>query len=167
MRTLIIGFGNPSRRDDGVALAVVNDLRGRLGLAALEEGDDGYEDLGRELDTLFLQQLNPELAETLAGYDRVVFVDAHVAGGGAVSSDEMIRRSEIEPADDPGLVSHHFKPARLLALSQTLYGRAPAAELLSVAGFDFDFGAELSPDSAAAAERAAELLWQTFGAQPR
>ncbi len=165
MRTLIIGFGNPSRRDDGVALVVVTDLRARLGLPVLEEGDDGYDDLGSDLDTLFLQQLNPELAETLAAYDRVVFVDAHVGADSPISAgaEELIRRSTIQPADDPGLVSHHFKPSRLLALAAALYGRAPAAELVSIAGFDFDFGPELSPASASAARRAAEELWQAYG----
>ena len=86
MRALIIGYGNPSRRDDGVGLAVINGLRRRLGKAPFDEGDDGYNELGGPVDTLFLQQLMPELAETLAGYDRVWFVDAHLGiypGAGA------------------------------------------------------------------------------------
>jgi len=67
MRVLVIGYGNPSRRDDGVGLAVVNHLRERLGKAPLIEGEDGFNELGGDADTLFLQQLNPELSETLAG----------------------------------------------------------------------------------------------------
>jgi hypothetical protein len=79
MRSLIIGYGNPSRRDDGVGLAVVNGLRQYLGQQPLEEGDDGSSELGDStVGTLFLEQLIPELAETLAAYDRVWFVDAHL-----------------------------------------------------------------------------------------
>ena len=34
MRVLVIGYGNPSRQDDGVGLAVVNGLRVRAGTGA-------------------------------------------------------------------------------------------------------------------------------------
>jgi hydrogenase maturation protease len=162
MRILVIGYGNPSRRDDGVALVVVNSLRRRLGLPALDEQADGYEDLGQPLDTLFLQQLTPELAETLAGYERVVFVDAHTGTAGA----DLIRRASIDPNADPALVSHHFKPGRLLALAQALYGAAPQAELVSILGFDFDFGPELSPTTATAAGEVVEALWRAYGTAP-
>ena len=90
MRTLVIGYGNPSRRDDGVALTIINGLRQRLGLPSLEGNQDGFDDLGGSLDTLFLQQLMPELAETLSAYERVIFLDAHVG-----VFPEMIRRVEI------------------------------------------------------------------------
>ena len=158
MRTLIIGYGNPSRRDDGVGLAVVNELRRRIGASILDETVDGFEDLGGPLDTLFLQQLTPELAETLAQYDHVVFVDAHLAQTG----DELIRQVDLGPNLDPALVSHHFKPGRLLALAQTLYGHAPSAELVSICGFDFDFDTTLSPLTAEGVQVAAEDLWQRY-----
>jgi len=42
--TLLIAYGNPDRRDDGVAYHIINRLRAKLGLAQqpileLEEGD--------------------------------------------------------------------------------------------------------------------------------
>jgi hydrogenase maturation protease len=143
VRSLIIGYGNPSRRDDGVGLAVVNGLRARLGKAPLEIGDDGYNELGGAVDTLFLQQLMPELAETLAGYDRVWFVDAHV---GIVP--ELVRRVTLHPNDDPALVSHHFKPEALLLLADQFYGHMPQGELVSIRGIDFDFGDGLTAETA-------------------
>ncbi len=158
MRTLIIGYGNPSRRDDGVGLAVVNELRRRLGVCGLDETADGFDDLGGPLDTLFLQQLTPELAETLAQYDRVVFVDAHLAQTG----DDLVRQASLGPNLDPALVSHHFKPGRLLALAQALYGHAPSAELISIRGFDFDFDTTLSPLTAQGVQVAADDLWQRY-----
>lgn len=159
MRNLVIGYGNPSRRDDGVALLVVNGLRRLLGLPVLDDMADGFEDLGHPLDTLFLQQLTLELAETLAEYDRVVFVDAHVGNAGA----DLIRRTTIDPNADPALVSHHFRPGRLLALARSLYGAAPDCELVSIQGFDFDFGPEVSEATAAAALRVTEDLWREYG----
>ena len=155
MRTLVIGYGNPSRRDDGVALVIVNGLRQRLGLPCLVDNDDGFDDLGQAVDTLFLQQLMPELAETLAGYERVIFLDAHVG-----VYQQMIRRVDITPSTDRAIVSHHVKPAGLVELARRLYGHAPQAELISVRGFDFDFGEELTEATAEAAREVVAELWQ-------
>jgi len=62
-RSLIIGYGNIDRADDGVAYDVINALRRRLGQEILHEGDTGLEDLGRPIDSVFLSQLAPELME--------------------------------------------------------------------------------------------------------
>lgn len=155
MRTLVIGYGNPSRRDDGVALAIINGLRQRLGLPSLDGDDDGYDDLGRAIDTLFMQQLMPELAETISHYDGVIFLDAHVG-----VFPEMIRRVSLAPNDDRAIVSHHVKPAGLLEIARRLYGRAPVGELISVRGFDFDFGTELTPATMEAAGQVAGEIWE-------
>ncbi len=159
MRTLVIGYGNPSRQDDGVGLAVVNGLRSRAGRRLLEEGEDGFDDLGHALDTLFLQQLSPELAETLVEYDHVVLVDAHFG-----LYPELVHRVALDPHIEAAIVSHHFKPGTLLALARQLYGRAPTAELVSVRGFAFDFTSELSPETAEGVARVVESLWSGFGA---
>ncbi|MGE5531177.1 MAG: hydrogenase maturation protease [Bacteroidota bacterium] len=158
MRILVIGYGNPSRQDDGVGLAVVNGLRARAGQAPLDEGDDGFDDLGHDLDTLFLQQLSPELAETLAEYDHVALVDAHFG-----IYPELVHRTELDPQVEAAIVSHHFKPGTLLALAHQLYGRAPTAELISVRGFAFDFTSELSPQTAAGVAQVIEDLASRFG----
>ena len=47
-RTLVIGFGNIDRADDGVAYHVVNHLRRRLGKELLPEDETGLELLGGE-----------------------------------------------------------------------------------------------------------------------
>jgi hydrogenase maturation protease len=154
VRVLVIGYGNPSRRDDGVGLVVVNGLRERLGRPPLVDNDDGFGELGGKADTLFLQQLNPELAETLADYDQVWFVDAHLG-----AQPELVRRARLAPNVDPALVSHHFKPEALLALADQLYGHAPEAELISVLGQDFDFGEQLSPITATGAQQVVDALW--------
>jgi hydrogenase maturation protease len=154
LRILIIGYGNPSRRDDGAGLAVVNGLRQHLGRPPLVEGEDGYDQLGSAADTLFLQQLMPELAETLAQYDRVWFVDAHA---GVIP--DPVRRAALTPSMEPALVSHHLKPEALLALAGQLYGRAPEGELFSIRGYDFSFGDEMSDETAAGASQVVVELW--------
>lgn len=158
MRVLIIGYGNPSRQDDGVGLAVVNGLRVRAGQAPLDEGDDGFDDLGGSLDTLFLQQLSPELAETLIDYDHVVLVDAHFG-----IYPELVHWAALDPQGEATIVSHHFKPGTLLALANQLYGRAPTGELVSVRGHAFDFTSELSPDTAAGVEQVVDELAARYG----
>jgi hydrogenase maturation protease len=157
LRTLVIGYGNPSRRDDGAGLAVVNGLRERLGRPPLVEGEDGFDELGSPVDTLFLQQLMPELAETLAQYDRIWFVDAHV---GVIP--DPVRRVPLTPSMDPALVSHHLKPEALLALAAQLYGRAPRGELFSVRGYDFNFGEGLSHETAEGARWVVVELWSAI-----
>jgi len=77
-RALVIGFGNIDRRRRRAAFFVINALRRRLGQNPLNEDETGLEELGAEIDSVFLSQLTPELLETLAAYQQVIFVDAHV-----------------------------------------------------------------------------------------
>jgi len=154
-RTLVIGYGNPYRRDDGVALAVVNGLRALQGRPPLEQGMDGLEDLGEELDTIFLQQLTPELAETIVQYEEAIFVDAHMQ-----EHPEFLREETLEPTAHPTIVSHHLHPEALLALAKTLWGRAPQARLLSILGCSFDFGTELSPQTQRGSQQAVARIWK-------
>lgn len=150
-KVLLIAYGNTSRRDDGVAYHVVQRLCARLGLAW-----DGAEDgvLDEHLSVLRLHQLAPELAEALAQYDVVVFIDAHVGGQGWAP----VEWRPIEPTYAPSLVSHHLKPSAVLALCRTLYGVCPQGYALSILGHDFDFGEDLSPATSALADEAVERL---------
>ncbi len=155
---LLIGYGNASRRDDGVAVHVLQRLRARLGLdpdalLAAEDiiSDDG---LGSRLSMVCLHQLAPELAEVLAEYDVAVFIDAHVGG----LDWAPVHWREVEPVYEAGVIGHHLKPGVVLALCHTLYGRAPRGYTLSVLGYDFDFGEELSPATSALADQAVERL---------
>jgi hydrogenase maturation protease len=143
-RVLIAGFGNAYRRDDGVGRVVVNRVRDRVGRPPLDMMDDGFEDVGHPVDTVVLHQLVPELAETLAAYDLVVFVDAHV---GTVA--EPVHEEHLAVSYRTPFVSHQCHPSTVLALTQQMHGRAPEAVLLSLRGYDFDFGEGLSERTAA------------------
>jgi len=157
-RTLVAGFGNIYRRDDGVGAEVVNLLRGRLGRTSLAPDDDGFDDLGHPIDTVVLHQLVPELAETVAGYDLVVFVDAHVG-----TFPEDLREEALEACYRPATVSHQLHPCTVLALARQLHGREPAGVLLSLRGYDFDFGEGLSPQTAASAPAAVQRILTLAG----
>jgi len=160
-RTLVAGFGNIFRRDDGVGPVVVNALRMQLGRAPLDPLDDGFDDLGHEVDTIVLHQLVPELAEVVKDYALLIFVDAHVG-----NLPEEVREERLDAAYTQPFVSHQFHPSTVLALAQQLYGHAPQAVLLSLRGYDFDFGEGLSPETAAlvapAVERMQALIAETF-----
>jgi hydrogenase maturation protease len=152
-RTLIIGFGNVYRRDDGVGYATLNAVRERLGRPTLGIDDDGFDDLGHEVDTVLLHQLVPELAENVAPYDRVIFVDAHV---GHVA--DLIYEEELAVCFRPATVTHTLHPCSVLALCEKLHGHAPHGTLLSIRGYDYEFGEGLSDETAALVPQAADRI---------
>ena len=150
---LAIGFGNVYRRDDGVGVALVNALRERLGRPILEGGADGFDDLGHEVDAVVAPQLVPELAATIADYDLVVFLDAHM---GTIT--DPIFEQPLEACYRPATFSHHLHPCTLLVMSHELYGRCPRGVLLSVRGHDFEFGEGLSAETAQLLPQALQRL---------
>ena len=152
-RTLVIGFGNIDRADDGVAFEVINALRRRLGQNPLSEDETGLEELGAKIDSVFLSQLTPELMDTLVDYGRVIFVDAHV-----YENLENLRCAPVVPEYAPATFTHHLTPATLLALLKTLYRVEPAGHLVSIRGDDFDFHRNLSTKTRSLADAAAESI---------
>jgi hydrogenase maturation protease len=126
MKTLIIGYGNQSRRDDGVGWFVLEQL-GELDLP------------GVELETS--HQLEVEAAETISRYDTVIFVDAAIP-----EVPEPVQRSVVTPNFQSHAVAHYLTPADVLSLCKTLYNREPKAVLFSIRGRDFNFGTTLSPE---------------------
>ena len=152
-RTLVLGFGNVYRRDDGVAFAVLNALRERLGRPPLDIDDDGFDDLGQAIDMVLLHQLVPELAEVATPYDQLIFVDAHVS-----AIEEPVRQEELEACFRSATVSHQLHPCTLLALIEQMRGQAPRGALISVRGYDFDFGEGLSGETAALVPEAVEQI---------
>jgi hydrogenase maturation protease len=152
-RTLVIGFGNIDRADDGVAYIVVNALRQALGQLPLNEEETGLEALGENVDSIFLSQLTPEMMDLLDPYDRIIFVDAHVD-----SKLNDLHCSSVLPEYTTPTFSHHLTPAMLLAFLKVLYHREPAAHLVSIRGYDFDFHRDLSADTAAQVSSAVQCI---------
>lgn len=157
VKTIVVGYGNIDRADDGVAFEVINVLRRHLGQKMLIEGDTGLDELGSGTDSIFLPQLMPEIMEILVDYDQVIFVDAHV---GAETND--LNCQPVVPEYVSSTFTHHMTPASLLAFLQVLYSKEPAGHIVSLRGHDFDFKRTLSPGTKgfipAAIEKILELL---------
>jgi hydrogenase maturation protease len=155
-QTLVIGYGNLDRGDDGGGFHVVNRVRERLGQPALQEDETGLERPGREA-AVFVPQLVPELAVDAAACRRLVLVDAHVT-----AEVRPLVCQRLQPQYRPPAVSHVLPPAMFLWLVQSVSGRSPAAFLVSLRGHCFDLRRGLSPATAAlvapAAERVLELI---------
>jgi hydrogenase maturation protease len=152
-KTIIIGYGNIYRSDDGVAFTVINELRRQLGQKLLEEGDTGLDELGGENDSIFLLQLVPEIMELLTGYDKIIFVDAHVG-----SDLEALNCSPVEAQYISSSFTHHMMPAAISAFLKTMYHCEPKAHLASIRGYDFDFKRTLSPQVQALVQPAVDAI---------
>jgi len=126
VKTLIIGYGNDSRNDDGVGWFVVAELA-RLGLPGVT--------------TETAQQLDVDFADIVRNHDLVIFVDAAVP-----EFPTPWTRTDVTPGFQPHAVAHYLTPADVLGLSQTLHGSAPRGVLFSIRGRDFNFGTTLSPE---------------------
>lgn len=121
---LVIGYGNPLRRDDGIGPFVASEIE--------ERRMPGVR-------TIVVHQLTPELAEELAEADLVIFVDARVDEG-----HESVGVYRLEPGGTRCGVTHVVDPRGLLTLSMLVYERTPEAWLVSIAGTDFGVGEGLS-----------------------
>jgi hydrogenase maturation protease len=124
----VIGYGNSLRGDDGVGL--------RVAAVVARWKAPG-------LQTLEVHQLAPELAETLAGVGRAIFVDAYTAPAGGTVLVEALAPADFQPS-----LGHTCDPRLLLALARALYGRHPEAWLVAVPGYDFEPGETLSAETA-------------------
>jgi len=153
MRTLIVGYGNPYRTDDGAGYHVLSEIARRLGRPPLGPDDDGLDQMGGEVDLVCLRQLLPELAEKLGSYDLVIFVDAHTG-----AYDEALRCVPLQPNYAPSAFTHHMKPEALLGLTTAFSEAVPRSFLFSIRGYDFDLGEELSDQTSRLADQATQRI---------
>jgi hydrogenase maturation protease len=153
--TLIIGYGNPDRQDDGVAWHILARLAGMLGRPIPHYPDEGFDFEGCLPELLFTLQITPELAEQISRFTRVCFIDAHT---GKIPDDLHIE--EIVPSFQRSPLTHHMTPETCLALTQTLYGSSPKSISISVRGFEFGFSHELTQSTNALADRAAAWVYR-------
>jgi hydrogenase maturation protease len=126
--TLLIGYGNSLRGDDGVGLVVAQRLQG-----------------------LAVHQLTPDLAEPISQAAKVIFIDADVR----LPPGEVRRAPVVETQSSLG---HHCTPGELLVIARTLYGHAPPAELISIGIESTEFRESLSAPVLTAAEQVVATL---------
>ena len=131
MKTLILGYGNTLRKDDGLGVYASEALAATA--------------LPADVEVLSCHQLSPELSATLAQAEHVIFIDVTLAANGELPG--RIKTRELHPRPtQPSGITHHFAPETLLAMAETLYGHAPQASLFSVTADNFDLGEGLSPE---------------------
>lgn len=140
--SLVIGYGNPLRSDDGIGWHVAGRLaadRRLVGATILQR-----------------HQLTPELALDVSRADLVVLVDAR---SGAPAGSIAIERVDPDAAGTTGATwSHHLGPASLAALARELYGRSADVHVVSIGAGSLDLGETLSAPVADAIERAADAV---------
>ena len=132
---LILGLGNPLRRDDGIGPWVIEELQ-RQGLpdeiTALDGGSGGL-----------------DILRVIEGWDNVIIVDAANvdAGRGAVRPGEFVRftPSEVQLAkSDDSLSLHHAGLAEVLGLAEALDHALPSIVIFGVQPGDVGWGEGLS-----------------------
>ena len=157
-KTLILGFGNPDRGDDGVAWHILKKIAELSGHDWESEGfESGIVKLNNHLNLWFNLQLIPEVAEDLANYQKAIFLDAHTS-----EIKDEISIVKVEPDYQRSPFTHHLTAATCLALAKSLYGRTPQATLISIRGTDFSFTHALSKQTARLANQVVKLImsWQ-------
>jgi hydrogenase maturation protease len=152
--TLVIGYGNLDRQDDGVAWHILHDLAKMIGCSVYTSVAEVFHPETKGIYLLFSLQLIPEMAELLAEYPRACFVDAHT---GRVP--EELHVEELDPRMQTSPFTHHMTPNTCLAMAQAIFGRAPLSILISVRGYDFGFAQELSPQTTTLAIQAAQHIY--------
>ncbi len=153
MKTLIFGYGNADRQDDGVAWHVLREVMRHFGLPVSEELDINFDDEQRHVHYEFQLQLTPEIADDLDAYDRVFFIDAHT---GAVAEEVHIEKVTANFQKSP--FTHHLTPASLLSIADTLHHKVPETILVSVRGYEFAFSQSLSAATTALTRQAADII---------
>lgn len=123
VQTLIIGYGNELRQDDGAGPAVAR-IIGEMELP------------GVTVETC--HQLLPEHAAKISTAELVIFVDAALDDADEIS----VRR--IHPASQPEFCGHQCDPGKLLYWCDQLVSRVPEAWFIHIPGSDFEVGESLS-----------------------
>jgi hydrogenase maturation protease len=124
---LVLGIGNPLRGDDGVGWRAASELASRLAACSAQ--------------VLPCHQLTPELAQPLAGADRVIFIDAATGAQPGV-----IQCRSVHAGYTAGSIfSHHLTPPSLLECTRRLFGACPEAVQVTVTGESFGYAEGFSP----------------------
>jgi hydrogenase maturation protease len=134
MRTLLIACGNVLRRDDGIAHAVTRLLRPATDLAIRT-----------------VHQLSPELAEEIADFSQVIFVDADRAA-------TYPRIALVSDGAGFPALTHASGPAAIVAFARAVYGFSGEAWMCRIPAPDLSHGEGLSPAAENFARKAAQRM---------
>ena len=151
-RAIIVGLGNPIRRDDAVGPAVARLVHQRLGAADVDFREAAVGGI--------------ELVELLAGYDRAVIIDAIKTEGGHVGDCYLLDLDGSRPSARTGMTHEvglleGMEFGRKVGLEMPGYLRVYAVEVAD----PFTFSTEMTPEVQAAVPLVAEhILAEEFPA---
>ena len=126
-RTLVIGYGNIERGDDGAALHVVNRLRARWGQTPLTEDQVGLE--ARDETGRLRAAAGARVGARRRGLRVIVMVDVHVAQEG-----RPVACRRVLPEYRPPAFSHIVSPALFVWLVHAARGRHRSSFLVTPEG---------------------------------
>jgi hydrogenase maturation protease len=151
-KTLILGYGNLDRQDDGVAWHILVNLANKLQVNIPNPEDEIYIIEG-PVGFIFVLQLSPDLAEEISAFERICFVDAHT---GAVNED--VHFENLAPQFQSSPLTHHMTPNTVMEITRLIKSPAPEAVLVSVRGYEFGFFRTLSAPTEILSHQAVDLI---------
>ena len=137
----IVGFGNPHRRDDGVASYIVRQLKSAL----KSQANIGF---------LTVRHPEPSIVEVLQGAAQILFVDATTR---VLSNGWQLNQIQPETEMLP-FTTHHFTPMVILGMIKMIYGQSPPTYMLTIEGCDFRFGSRLTSTAKKRAQSAISAI---------
>ncbi len=152
-KTLLVGYGNPDREDDGVAWHILRGVADFFGLTIPEHLDEDLIKVDEKLHFLFDLQLIPEMTYDMSQYSRLCFVDAHT---GALENDLNIQKLDRKFQNSP--LTHHMTPQTILSILEQTFNHKPEAILVSVRGYQFGFENYISSKTKILASEAIEKI---------
>jgi hydrogenase maturation protease len=132
-QTIIIGYGNPGRQDDGLGPSFIKKLTEQLSKQRpelLSQQQPKKDQFQIHLQSSY--QLTVEDAYDIVEYDQVIFVDA------SLNAQAPFSFTKIANTNDSGLGSHSLTPNAVIRLCETLYDKTPKAFILAIKGYEFD-----------------------------
>lgn len=138
---LIYGYGNPGRQDDGLGIALCDEIQRWV-------EDNGLD--GIEVDSNY--QLNIEDSATISDKDIVIFADA------SREEIEDFVLTELTPDAKVEFTMHHVSPGFVLHLCNEIYNRVPQSFLLHIKGYQWDFIPELSEEAKKNLSKSAQFI---------
>ncbi len=147
-RVLILGYGNPGRRDDGLGPALAERFQ-EADLPGVRV-ESGY-------------QLNIEDAAAVAQHELVIFADADRG------SEPPFLLRPLEPRTGAmEFTTHSVSPEGVLGLAHDVFGAETEGFSLAIRGYDFDgFGEGLSDEAELNLNAAVDFLRTSLNREPR
>ena len=156
---IIVGYGNPLRRDDGAGAALIRRLHAHFGsqtvlkLQELTQHD--------QLGLMVVHQLSPELAETLALYDSAIFVDASVE-----TEYFIVERYDLPCEAEHVYHSHNITPRQLSMLCMLSQDASKLTQIhiVHLPASDMSVGEGLSSAMQQHLDAAEQWIWEHIDA---